>query len=182
MVIAQLLNKMDKTQEAIDEYRSLLEKDPSLVNANMELGVLLEQDGDTVEAKRHYRRALELDREFAPAANNLAWILAQEENPDLGEALRLALVAKEQKPDDPHIADTLGWIHYKRESYDLALTQFALANTALPNIPTIEYHLALALHKQGELEQAKEILKKCLESKDDFPERKDAEILLKEIG
>ena len=94
--------------------------------------MLQEQKGNKAKAREHYKKALDLDPEFGAAANNLAWLMAEEEGGDLGEAMRLALVAKEQYPDDPYIADTLGWIHYKRQSYGLALSQFVQAATGLP--------------------------------------------------
>ena len=58
--------------------------------------------------------------DFAPAANNLAWLITVSKEPDLGEALRLAMTAKQQMPNDVHIIDTLGWVHYKRGSFGLA--------------------------------------------------------------
>ena len=91
-----------------------------------------------------------LEPNLAAAANNLAWLLASEEGSDLGEALRLAMQAKQAFPDQPHIADTLGWVHYKRKSYSLAITQFRQALDKRPDDPIIQYHLALALYGNGE--------------------------------
>ena len=124
----------------------------------MAIAVLMEAKGDENKAREHYAKALELNPEFAPAANNLAWLMAEEEGGDLGEAMRLALVAKEQYPEDPYIADTLGWIHYKRQSYGLALTQFVQAANGLPDNLTVQYHLALALKANERDDEAREIL------------------------
>ena len=108
---------LGKIDLAIDEFQKLTEVNPTLETPHMAIAVLMEAKGDKESAQEHYAKALELNPEFAPAANNLAWMMAEEEGGDLGEAMRLALVAKEQYPEDPYIADTLGWVHYKRQSY-----------------------------------------------------------------
>jgi len=177
-----LLVRMGKKEEAIKEYRMLVEKNPSDVRGHMALGTLLDQSGDIAGAKAAYEKALELQPKFAAAANNLAWLIANSPEPDLGEALRLALMAKEAFPEDPYIADTLGWIHYKRGSHKLALTQFTMATDKVPDMPTLRYHLALALVADGQKDQAKTELTKALASKDKFAEQVDADKLLKDIS
>ena len=110
---ALILTRQGKRDQAIAEYIDLLAKQPKALGAYMGLGSLYEQSGKAELARDAYKKALELNPEFAPAANNMAWLIAESENPDLGEALRLAMIAKGQKPDDIHIIDTLGWVHYK---------------------------------------------------------------------
>jgi Flp pilus assembly protein TadD len=127
-------------------------------------------------------KALELRPKFAAAANNLAWLIANSPTPDLGEALRLALIAKDAFPEDPYITDTLGWVHYKRGSYKLALTQFGMATEKLPDMASLRYHLALALYGDGQRDQARIELMKSLAVKDGFPEYAEAEKLLQEIS
>ena len=97
---------------------------------------------------------------------------------DLGEALRLALVAKERFPDDPNISDTLGYIHYKRDAFDLATTQFRQALTDLPHVPTIRYHLALSLKGEGADAEALKELEIALQDGTAFPEEEEAKKLL----
>jgi len=179
--ISVLLVRMGKNEEAIKEYKVLVEKNPSDVKGYMALGTLLDQSGDAVGAKAAYEKALTLRPKFAAAANNLAWLIAKSPEPDLGEALRLSLMAKEAFPEDPFIADTLGWIHYKRGSHKLALTQFSMATEKAPELPTLRYHLALALVADGQKDQAKNELNRALASKENFPEQAEAEKLLKEI-
>nr|MBC8318966.1 cytochrome c biogenesis factor [Candidatus Desulfobia pelagia] len=80
---------------------------------------------------------------------------------------------------DPNISDTLGFIHYKRNAFDLATTQFRLAIEDLPHVPTIRYHLALALKGQGADDEALSELEQALQGDTDFPERQEAEGLLR---
>lgn len=179
---AQLLVKMGKTSDAIAEYQTLLRKNPGFTEGHLALGVLLEESGDPKNAHESYRKALALNPQFAPAANNLAWGLTQVKDGDLGEALRLALLAKEQLPEDPLITDTLGMVHYKRGSYKLALSQFSFAVEKEADNPTLRYHLALALYNDGQRQKAKQELEKCLQSNHDFPDREAAKKLLAELG
>ena len=109
-----------------------------------------------------YREILTLKDNYAPAANNLAWLIADSQDGDMGEALRLAMLAKQALPDDPDISDTLGWVHYKRNAYSLAITQFELALAGRPDDPTITYHLALALQGDNQIEKAKQTLETLL--------------------
>ncbi len=178
---AGILMKQGKTDEATASYKTMIEKSPNDIEGHMALGSLLEQTGDKAGAMKSYARVLEIRPGFAAAANNLAWLKANSNNPDLGEALRLALIAKEAQPEDPYISDTLGFVHYKRGSHQLALTQFTKATEKRPDMPILRYHLALALHAVGQPAQARRELKKALELEDSFPEYDAAKKLLAEI-
>jgi len=179
---ASLLVRTGKIENAIKEYQSLTQKKPDFAQGYMALGTLLAETGNMTGAEAEYLRALEIQPDFAAAANNLAWLIANKPEPDLGEAMRLALVAQNAYPDDPYIADTLGWVYYKRGANKMALTQFSMATEKRPDMPTLRYHFALALFAEGEIDQAKAELSKCLETKENFPEYADAEELLKKIG
>jgi hypothetical protein len=39
----------------------------------------------------------------------------------------LAMTANQAMPEDQGIADTIGWVHFHRESYFLAIAYFKLA-------------------------------------------------------
>ena len=43
-----------------------------------------------------------------------------EQGGNLDVALNYAQTAREQQPNDPSIADTLGWLYYKKNAYILA--------------------------------------------------------------
>ncbi|MDD5760085.1 MAG: hypothetical protein PHI06_13500, partial [Desulfobulbaceae bacterium] len=135
------------------------------------------------QAAEEYRTILKKDASFAPAANNLAWYMA-ENGQDLGEALRLAMVAKAGSPEDPYVADTLGWVHYKRASYDLAKSQFVQALEKLENNPTVNYHLGLTMEKLADKAKAVESLQKAIDlgQKEAFPEMEQAKTLLGQLG
>ncbi|MGI6656406.1 MAG: tetratricopeptide repeat protein [Desulfobulbus sp.] len=176
---ALILTHQGKTEQAIGEYKELIAKHPDNLGAYMGLGSLYDHIGQKDQARQTYEKALQIKADFAPAANNLAWLIAESDNPDLGEALRLAMLAKQQKPDDVHIIDTLGWVHYKRGSFRLARSEFELALQKQDDMPVIRYHLALALYGDGDKQAAIAELTKALAQKEDFAEKEEAASLLK---
>lgn len=177
---ARLLTTLGRADDALAKYQELLRTQPNSIAGIMGLATAHEGQGNIAEAKAGYMRALELQPNLPAAANNLAWLLASEDNGDLGEALRLAMQAKQALPDQPHITDTLGWVHYKRKSYALAISQFRQALEQIGDDPVVKYHLALALHANGETDEGKEWLEKAVTSELPFKERKDAEMKLAE--
>ncbi|MCL2459039.1 MAG: tetratricopeptide repeat protein [Desulfobulbus sp.] len=176
---AMILSRQGKTDQAIAELKDLVAKRPKSLGAHMGLGSLYEQSGKIDLAKESYAKALEIKPDFAPAANNLAWLIAEGKDPDLGEALRLAMIAKQQQPDDVHIIDTLGWVHYKRGSFGLARNEFMQAVQKQDNMPVIRYHLALALYGEGKKQEAIKELEKALSQNQPFKEKDEAEATLK---
>ena len=69
-------------------------------------GVIHEKRGDIPKGREHYEKVLALSPRFAPAANNLVWLLS-EHGGDKDRALALAQTVKGQAPEDPHVTDTL---------------------------------------------------------------------------
>ena len=59
------------------------------------------------KANGYYQKVLDLNKNFAPAANNLAYNYAQYGG-NVDVALGLAQKAREVNPNDASIADTLG--------------------------------------------------------------------------
>lgn len=65
----------DSPEEAMAAYRRALEIDPGLADAHVNLGRLLHERGETVEAERHYRLALAARPDDTTAAYNLGVVL-----------------------------------------------------------------------------------------------------------
>ena len=179
VALAKIYVATGKADQAIREYRKLLEKNPNLVMAYMAIGSIEQKLGHMDKAEAAYREALKAKPDFAPAANNLAWLLA--ENNKLEEAFIYIQKAKEAAPEQPSILDTSGWILAKKGNYQLAVADLSEALKKWPNQPTINYHMAVALKGLGKKEEARQHLTTALDAKAPFPERKEAEALLKEL-
>ncbi|MDA3896835.1 MAG: tetratricopeptide repeat protein, partial [Desulfobacteraceae bacterium] len=128
---------------------------------NMMLGIIFSIKKQWDLAELHYRKALKINPDFVPAANNLAYLLADQDK-NLDEALRLAQKAKKILPDDPRIQDTLGWIYVKLGFYEQAIHAFSDSIRHLPDNATLHYHLGMAYYKKGEARQAKAALEQAL--------------------
>src|SRR5262245_64291859 len=106
------------------------------------------------------------------ALNNLA-ILYSEHFGQLDKAYELAKKAKEAA-NEPHIADTLGWILFKRGNYDGALPLLQDSAAKLPNLPEVQFHLGMTHYMLGEEGPARLALQKAVDAPSDFPAKDQA--------
>ena len=142
----------------------------------MMLGIIHDGLKEHEQAQAHYEEILKLDPRFAPAANNLAWILV-EHGGNLDVALSHAQMAREQQPNDSYIADTLGWVYYKN-AYLLARSLLKDAVEKLPHEPDIHFHYGMAQHKNGDQAGAKKSLQTALELRQTFSGSEEARKML----
>lgn len=129
-----------------------------------------------------------LARELPPGLaavvkNNLAYLLA-EARPEAGtlsRAEKLAREVLEDNPGDPRVLDTLGWVLCRRGDYAQARPYLERAAALSPRHPVLQFHRGYCLAKLGEKEPAREALRQALAAPGDFPQRPEAEKLLKEL-
>jgi Tfp pilus assembly protein PilF len=120
------------------------------------IAVLLQSQNKTAEARQRYEQIVASSPRAVVAANNLAWIYA-EEGTNLETAARLARQAKAAMPDRPEVSDTLGWVLYKKGEYTTALPAFLDAVRGNPSNAGYQYHLGLtyaALRENGKAAEA----------------------------
>lgn len=159
--LGELYARQGRTDRAIQEFETIVSRNPRHLAALMILGILHEQQGDFPRATTRYEEALRLNPRFAPAANNLAWILI-ERGGDEDRALSYAETAREAMPRDPFIADTLGWIYYHKQMYAKSASLLREAVDHLPEHPLILYHYGMAQYGNGNSAEAKRSLAKFL--------------------
>ena len=179
-----MLGKMYYQQGRLDLARRELEtyvnRAPNSVPANTMLGTILELQGRKDEAKARYNKALQTDPRAAVAANNLAWIDANN-NGNLDMALQLAQTAKAQLPNRHEVDDTLGYIYYKKGLSARAIEALSVSTTRQPDNPSYNYHLALAYHQSGNNIEARKYLEKVVNTKAKFDRLEEARKLLESI-
>ena len=82
----------------------------------------------------------------------------------------------------PEVADTLGWIMTTEGSAGDAYSLLRQAAVQLSDIPTVRYHLAVALKDTGRPEDALALLRPIVQGPVNFDEKQEAARLLDEIS
>jgi tetratricopeptide (TPR) repeat protein len=178
--LAKIYLSQKNIEDAKKQYLTMIEKDDKLAPPHMLLAVLLEAENKFDEAELHYRKALEINPDYAAAANNLSFLLSSRTD-NFDDALALAKIAKSRYPEDPDIMDTMGFAYYKKGLYGNAVAEFKDSLAQQPNNPIIRYHLGLAYYGKGETNQALKELSTALKLNDDFPGANDAKNLIEEL-
>jgi Flp pilus assembly protein TadD len=158
----------------------VIQQAPSNANAITTKGMIYQSKGDNASAKESYDRALKVEPNSFVAANNLAYILA-EEGKDLETALNHAQTARRLAPEAAASADTLGWVQHKMGRDVLAREQLQFAVSKDPNNPTMQYHLGMIYKETKQIREAQAALQKAVNSKEDFKEKPLAQAALKEL-
>lgn len=123
-----------------------------------------EHRNDLATAIRKYEEALRRGDRSGVAANNLAWLYAQQGR-QLDRALMLARQALELAPQDPQVLDTLGMVHFQRREFTDAINVLrkaaSLAASRAGDNPRlaeeVRQHLAAAYIRSGQPEAAAEL-------------------------
>jgi Flp pilus assembly protein TadD len=170
--------RLDDSMKALDE---VLKKNPSDAKAYTTKGTIAERKGDLSGAKEYYGQALKIDPNSSMAANNLAYILA-EEGRDLEVALRWAQEARRMEPENANSADTLGWVHHKLGRNVLARDQLRFAVGKEPENPIFQYHLGMIYIESKQIREAEAALKKAVASSASFKEKDLAAAALKNLS
>ena len=165
--LAKLYARMGRLEDAARTYEQALEVKPNSPQIHHMLGMLYELNGDTERAVARYEDAIRYRPDFAEAKNNLAYIYA-ESGENLDRALDLAQDAKALLPESPSVADTLGWVLYKRGVPSAAISYLKEAEAATkPNDPSlgeVRFHLAQAYEANGDSQEAVAAVDRSLEA------------------
>jgi tetratricopeptide (TPR) repeat protein len=168
LVLAQALQALNRTSEAIDAYHSSISLDKNNASAYLGMGGLL-------LAGKEYAKAVEaLKQSVAIDASNYQsqFLLGQAYlgNNDLSSAEKCFLKAQSLNSTQIESFVELGKIYTTQKNYPLAIQQLNGALGIKGNDPQVLFLLAEAYRSNGNAESAIEFYNKCLFVKDDFPE------------
>ena len=177
----RLASRLGQFEQATRDFLTCLAKTPQDPTLQFELAQAYEKEGLIEDAIATYKRVLKLDSAgnlAAGTANNLAWLLSQEED-TRDEALKYAKMALELssvegKEPNGNILDTIGWVYFLRGDPEEAKKHVSLALRFIPNQPTITYHLGRICEELGEKKEAIHHYINALNTNPDFPEAGDA--------
>jgi predicted Zn-dependent protease len=159
----------------LDDAEKAYPKDVMLPTARAQW---LTRAGRIDEAIGVYGRVVERAPQADEAANNLAYLLTQVkgDKPSLDRALQLA--SRFDASTNPAFAGTLGLVRYRLGQYDQAAAVLQRAVALAPNEAVLQLHYGMALYKKGDVQQAKEYLRKAVDSKVLMPNLAEGKSLL----
>lgn len=178
---AEALQRTGDLPQAITIARRARDLEPKTIQLSVFLAFLLQVAGQGDEAVALYRTVLKSQPSHLQAANNLAYLLA-EQGKDLPEANQLASRCVRDRPEDDGFLDTLGMVLYKQGQFSEAIDVFQRALKKNPAQGSYRYHLALALLAKGERSQAKRELQQALAQIGDPAEKTRVQELLKSMA
>lgn len=172
LLLAQLYFQGGQTPKALEELQIALNKEPNDLAAVLLKAEIYNSEGNYNGARDAYERVLTVAPDNGVALNNLACIYADHLN-RLDNAYPLARRASEIAPFNPYVADTLGWILYRRGEYTPALVALRESVVKLGSVAEIQYHFGMACYMASYESDAIKALQRALELNGDFPERED---------
>ena len=183
-------------QKAVDGFARTTELQPEFLRGYLRAAAVLERAKDHSQAVEWYKKLLKaaqgdrslstlpLDRSRMAlhATAELAWIYCEYLN-QLDEADKYAKLALRINPNLSSLLDTVGWIHYKKKEYGVAIPFLRRAFRGAPRNATVGYHLGAALVKHDNPGRARKPLleaKKHVGNDKDLAKKIDA--LLRQVG
>ena len=131
----------------------------SMVSADMNrtvtehnIGAALQSAGRLDEAVAHYRRAIEISPDYAPAYSNIGTVLQSQGKID--EAIRAYQDALKYRPDFPEVEYNLGNALLKANRPEEAADHFRRASSSLAGSADVHNNLGNALANQGKMPEA----------------------------
>jgi tetratricopeptide (TPR) repeat protein len=173
MIEAQAFYDRGQQEEVFAIMDKALEADPDNVDMLYFRAMSGEEFGRLDILERDLGRIIDNDPDNADALNALGYTLTDRTDRH-EEALELIERALAIKPNEAAFIDSLGWVHYRLENFELAIKHLRRALELFQN-DEVAAHLGEALWAAGNREEAKEVWNKALEL------APDSEILLEVI-
>ena len=161
LIEAEMLMQLKEYQAGNQLLTDALKKYPAQPNLLYSRSTFSERRRDLPLLEKDLRAILAKDPNNAVALNALGYALT-DHSKRYDEAHALLEKAFAQKPDDPAIMDSMGWIEYKQGNLTRARELLEKAYAAFPD-PEVAAHLGEVLWQAGNEKRALEIWQKALE-------------------
>ncbi|MEO6245056.1 MAG: tetratricopeptide repeat protein [Opitutaceae bacterium] len=135
---------------------------------------------DYPRARDVYEKFIAANPNFPLVLNNLAALYGDQlKQPE--RALELARKARALAPNDPSVADTLGWILIQRKEFAEALPLVEESAKTLSTNGEVQYHVGVANRALGKKEPAIAAFRLAVAAPEEFAGKADAKRLLAEL-
>ena len=173
---AELLLKYKDEKGAYLAFQNAHKMDSGNSRLNYQYAIVAQRLGKVEVAEDLLVEIIRLHPDHASALNALGFMLL-EETDRLVEASAYIEKAHALLPDDAAIADSMGWLHFRKGNLDKAAALLLSAYEKTED-PEIASHLIQVLFSQGESKQAKELLVRMMEQ---YPDDERLKSIQKEI-
>ena len=119
---AMAYSALKKDREALESYRKIIKKDPSLAGPYYNRGIILKRNGRLEEAIDNYKKAISLKPDYVQAFNNLG--VLYKDNKQYDDAIKMFMRAREIQPDHQNSYYNLGLIKKEQGSSEEAIDLF----------------------------------------------------------
>ncbi|MBI5637027.1 MAG: tetratricopeptide repeat protein [Nitrospinae bacterium] len=109
-----------KTDKAMEMFQTALQGSPNNIRSFLGLAITYSRRGDAGKAEDFCKKILEIDADYAPALNRLAWLYAQQKR-KLDDAQKYSIASMRYNENVPDYIDTLSEIYFQRQDYDKAI-------------------------------------------------------------
>ena len=158
--LGRLYHAYDFVEAARVCYRNALALAPKDFRWAYLLGRLLESQGDLRQAVERYQQAAAIQPDDLPALLHLAQAQLSLNRPNLAEPLFREAVSRDPYPSSASALVGMGNISLSRNDPEAAIEYFETAVSMQPEANSIHYPLAMAYRQIGDLEKAREHLRK----------------------
>jgi len=174
----QALTQAGKTEHAQQVMAQWLRESPKDAVSRLYLADSLSRAGQNAQAMAEYQIVLNAQPANVAALTGMAGALHAQKD---ARAVQYAEQAYQKSGRSAATSDLLGWILLSRGETGRGLELLRGAELLDPNNPAIRYHLAVAWARSGEQGMARHLLETLLAKGADFPQRAEAQALLKSL-
>ncbi len=162
LLMARIQMSAKEFDAALETLQKAIALKPQNAWPYMQTAAIYQRRAMKDKAIETYESLLKAKGSYPPAENDLAYLYAEQDR-NLDRALELAEKAHKAMPQNPAVADTLGYVHLKKGSLALAKQAFSEAIEMFPKQAYFHYHLAMVLQKEGDHQGALAALEKARE-------------------
>ena len=155
--LSSLVNKSRDPKTALLIFEQVSKKDRNLPNVLYTTALLNFNNGNVEKMEKLLRKLIDIKPDHANGLNALGYSLADRGH-NLNEAETLIKAALLFAPNDPHIVDSMGWLHYRKGDLVKAEEYLAIAFASQPD-PEISAHYGEVLWMLSSKKEAMAIWK-----------------------
>jgi tetratricopeptide (TPR) repeat protein len=172
-LLARLYAGTKQNEKALTNLHEAISKNPKDSPAMLLVAMIQDEEKNYAVARDYYEKVIAINPTSSIATNNLAYLYSERFN-ELDKAYEMAQRARQLRPLDPRVADTLGWILFKRHEYPWALSLLQESTANLATDADTQFHLGMAHYMMGEEDAARLAIQRSLELDPDFIDAAEA--------